>query len=185
MGRTIKTIYKKQIRGMLNEKLKLLRGPRLFHNGIVLAKKEFFRASLYMQDINCIVIHEISLLFLSLELGLGTYLYQETLYLSESCKRKVRKTAPFELPGMTTQVRAACRRRNFVPPLRAGPSVMCPLHLHHLLNLSFMKGMPNTRCILELRANLCFVCNFFSVPRCQCQIARKKTHYLSCYTRNV
>ena len=52
------------------------------------------------------------LLFLSFELGPGTYLSQETLYRSQSYKRKVRKTAHFELPGMATQVRPAYRRRD-------------------------------------------------------------------------
>ena len=64
-----------------------------------------------------------------------------------------------------------------VPP---SPPGSCPLHLLNLSNLRFMIGMPNMCCILELRANQCFVCNFLSVPRCKGQIAPKKTHCLSC-----
>ena len=39
----------------------------------------------------------------------------------------------------------------------------CPLQLLHLLNLSFVIGMPNRCCILELRVNqfICFVCKSF------------------------
>ena len=48
---------------------------------------------------------------LSLEPGSDTYLYQETLYRSEACRRRLRKTAPCGSPGMATQDRQACRRR--------------------------------------------------------------------------
>ena len=51
------------------------------------------------------------LFFLSLEPGSDTYLYQETLYRSESCRRRLRKTAPCGYPGMATQGRQAYRRR--------------------------------------------------------------------------
>ena len=40
-----------------------------------------------MQATECIAIHEMSVFFLSLELGSGSYLSQETLYRSEFCKR--------------------------------------------------------------------------------------------------
>ena len=43
-----------------------------------------------------------------------------------------------------------------VSPSPAGPPGGCPLHLSHLSNVSFMIGMSNRRCILELRANQCF-----------------------------
>ena len=70
-------------------------------------------------------------------------------------------------------------------PSPASPPGRCLLHLLHLLNLSFNTGMPNRCCILELRANQYFVCNFLCVPRCQYQIApKKKTHCLSYFTRN-
>ena len=69
-------------------------------------------------------------------------------------------------------------------PSPAGPSGSCPRHLLHLCYLSVMIGMPNRSWILELRSNQCFVCNFLSVPRCQCQGAPKKSHCLSCFTRN-
>ena len=41
----------------------------------------------------------------------GTYLSQETLYRSESVKRRLRRTTPCGPPGMATQVLPACRRR--------------------------------------------------------------------------
>ena len=65
-------------------------------------------------------------------------------------------------------------------PSPAGQPGSCPLHLLHLSNLSIVIGMPNKCCILELRANQCFVCNFLSVPECKGQIAPKKTICLSC-----
>ena len=124
------------------------------------------------------------LFLLSFEPGSDTYIYLETLYRSESCKRRLRKTAPCGSPGMATQVRQAYRRRYWCFPSPAGPPGSCPLHLLHLSNLSFMIWMPNRCCILELRANQCFVCNFISVPRCKGQIAPKKTQCLSCLSRN-
>ena len=62
---------------------------RLFHIVIVLGKNNFSEHH-YKQD---------------------TYLYQETLYRSGSCRRRLRKTAPCGSPGMATQVRQAYRRR--------------------------------------------------------------------------
>ena len=47
----------------------------------------------------------------------------------------------------------------------AGPPGSWHLHILHLSNLSFMIG-------LELRANQCFLCKFYSVPRCKGQIAQ-------------
>ena len=121
-----------------------------------------------------------ALVLLKFGAGSDTYLYQETLYRSESCRRRLRKTAPCGSPGMATQVRQAYCRRYWCPPSPAGPHGSCPLHLLHLSNLRFMIGIPNRCCILELRANQCFVCNFLSVPRCKGQIAPKKTHRISC-----
>ena len=51
------------------------------------------------------------LFFADLVPGSGTYLYQETLYRSESGKRRLRRTAPCGPPGMATQARPAYRRR--------------------------------------------------------------------------
>ena len=68
-----------------------------------------------------------------------------------------------------------------ISPSPAGPSDSYPLHL---LNLSFVVGMPKRRYILKLMANQCSVCNFLSLPICRCQIAQKKAHYLSCFTLN-
>ena len=60
-----------------------------------------------------------------------------------------------------------------VPP--ACPPGCSPLHLLHLSSLSIIIGMPNWSCILKLRSNQCIVCNFLGMPRCQCQIAPRKT----------
>ena len=64
-----------------------------------------------------------------------------------------------------------------VSPSPAGPPGSCPLNLLHLSNLSFI-GVPNRCCILELRANQSFVCNFLSVPRWKGQIGRRKPNVL-------
>ena len=50
------------------------------------------------------MIREGSQLHILLELGSDTYLCQETLYQSESCRRRLRKTAPYGPPGMATKV---------------------------------------------------------------------------------
>ena len=71
-----------------------------------------------------------------------------------------------------------------VPSSPAGPPGCSPLHLLHLSSLNFIIGMPNRSCILKLRTNQCFVCNFFSMPRCQCQIVPKKAQSLSCLACN-
>ena len=118
---------------------------------------------------------------LSLKLGSDTYLCQDPLYRSESCRRRLKKTAPCGSPGMATQDRQACRRRYWCFSISCRSTWQsCPLYLLHLSNLSFMIGMQNRCCILELRTNQCFVCNFLSVPRCKGQIALKKTQCLSC-----
>ena len=115
----------------------------------------------------------IPLFFLSLEPGSGTGLSQETLYRSESCKRRLRRTAPFEPPGMPTQFVQHVADATCVSSSPAGTHSSCPLHLLHLLNSSVMIGMPNRCCVLELRANQCFVCNFLGVPMYQVRIAPK------------
>ena len=109
------------------------------------------------------MIHEMPLFFLSLEPGSGTYPYQETLYRSESCIRRLRRTAPCGSPKMATQVHQASSDATNVSPSPAGPPGCCPLPNLHLSNLSVMIWMPNRCCILELGANQCFVCNFLSM----------------------
>ena len=125
------------------------------------------------------MIHVMSLFFLSLEPGSDTYLYQETQYRSESCRRRLRKTAPCGSPGMAIKFVKHVVDTTGVSPSPAGPPGRCLLYLLHLSNLSFMIRMPNRCCILELRTNQCFVCIFLSVPRCKGQIAPKKTQCLS------
>ena len=120
------------------------------------------------------------LFFLSLEPESDTYLYQETLYRSESCRRRLRKTAPCGSPGMATQVGQACLRRYWcfsiscrsTWQLSSVPSPPVQSECHNR-NAKYC-------CILELRTNQCFVCNFLSVPRCKGQIAPKKIQCLSC-----
>ena len=132
----------------------------------------------------CIVIHVMPEYALDWVPGSGICLYQETLYRSVSCRRRLRRTAPCETPGMATQVRLAFHRRYWCSSIACRSTGQHPLHLLHLLNLSCMIGMPNRSCILKLRPNQCFVCNFLSMPRCQCQIAPKKTQSLSCLACN-
>ena len=116
-------------------------------------------------------------------LGSDIHLYQETLYRSESCKRKLRKTSPCGPPGMATRVR---------PTYRTTLLLLCHRLQVHLaavfctFSTFFVSviGMRNRSCILKLRTNQCFVCNFLCVPRCKSQIAPKKTQCLSCFTRN-
>ena len=83
---------------------------RLFHKGIALGKKNSSKHH-YRPYILCIVNHEMPWYFLCWVLGSGIYLYQETLYRSESCKIKLRRTSPCGPPGMATRVRPTyCRR---------------------------------------------------------------------------
>ena len=126
----------------------------------------------------CIVNHEMPWYFLSWVLGSDIYLYQETMYRSESCKRKIRRTSPCGPPGMATRVRPTYRRRYSCSAIASGP----PGCFHNFCP-SFIIGMPNWNCILELRTNQCFVCYFLCMPRCKSQIAPKKTQCLSCFTR--
>ena len=148
---------------------------RLFQTEIVLGKMSFsghhYRHH-YRQIVLYTVIHAMPEFALGWVPGSGICLYQETLYRSVSCRRRLRRTALCGTAGMATQARQAYHRR------------YCLLHLLHLLSLSFMIGMPNRGCILKLRMNQCFVCNFFCMPRCQCQIAPKKAQSLSCLACN-
>ena len=118
--------------------------------------------------------------FLSWVLGSNIYLYQETLYRSKSCKR----VHPAVLQGWPLEFVQHIFDDTPVPPSPPGPPGYCLLHLLHLFCHSFIIGMPNSYCILELRTNQCFVCNFLCMLRCKSQIAPKKTQCLSCFTRN-
>ena len=103
-----------------------------------------------------------------------------TLYRSESCERKLGKTLACGPPGMANQVHQACH----LMPSPADPPGCCLLHFFHLFCLSFIIGMPNRSCILELRANQCLVGNFLCMPRCKCLIAPKKPQSFSCSRRD-
>ena len=54
------------------------------------------------------------------------------------------------------------------------PYLLANSILEKILNPTFLIGIPNRCCILELKANQYFLCNFFSMPRCQGLIAPKK-----------
>ena len=72
---------------------------------------------------------------------------------SESCIRRLRRTAPCGPPVMTTQARPACHRCYLYSPSPAGSPSSCPLHILYLFNLKLVIGIPNRCFILELRAN--------------------------------
>ena len=95
-------------------------------------------------------------------LGLGTFVSQETLYRSESCKGKLRRTAPCALQRWPLKLVQHVADATCISLSPAGPPSSCPLHITYLLNLSFMIGIPNRCCILELRENQCSLCNFLS-----------------------
>ena len=109
-------------------------------------------------------------------LGSDIYLYQETLYRSESCKRKLRRTSPCGPPGMATQVRSTSRRRYSCSAIACRSTWLFPPFY-----LSFIIGMPNRSCIhwpmfcmhLPLYAEM-------QKPNC----AEKKTQCLSCFTKH-
>ena len=106
---------------------------------------------------------------------------------SVSCRRRIRRIVTCGTPGMATQVRPADPGTG-VPPSPAGPPCCSLLHFSHLSSLSIIIGMPNRSCILKLRSNQCFVCNFLCMPRCQCQIAPMKAQslrFLECNVRNI
>ena len=88
---------------------------RLFHKGIVLGGKRILQriSFQYRTNILCIVNYESEMpwYFLSWVPESDIYLYQETLYRSESCKRKLRKTSPCGPPEMATRVRPTYHRR--------------------------------------------------------------------------
>ena len=52
----------------------------------------------------CIVIHVMPEYALDWVPGSGICLYQETLYRSVSCRRRLRRTAPCETPGMAVML---------------------------------------------------------------------------------
>ena len=115
----------------------------------------------------------------------GMFLYQETLCRGVSCRRRLRWTAPCGTPGITTQLSSS----SISPTLLVFPyllqvylaAVLCTFST---LAVSFIIGMQNRSCILKLRSNQCFVCNFFSMHRCHCQITPKKTQSVSCLACN-
>ena len=119
--------------------------------------------------------------FLSWVLGSDIYLYQETLYLSISCKRlhpAVLQGWPLKLVQHIVDAKYSCStiacRSTWLLTCAFAPP-FC---------LSFNLGMPNRSRILELKKNQCLVCNFLCMPRCESKIALKKTRCLSCFTRN-
>ena len=62
-----------------------------------------------------------------------------------------------------------------VSPSPAGPAGCCPLNFLNMINLKFQVRASNGCCILYLRPNQSFVCNFLSTPRCKSQVPAKET----------
>ena len=114
------------------------------------------------------------LFFLSLEPGSDTYLYQETLYRSESCRRRLRKTA-LSRDGHSSSSSMSPTLLVFLHPLQVHlAAVLCTFSTC----LSFMIGMPNRCGILELRANQCFVCISLVRLGAKAKLRRRKSNVL-------
>ena len=94
------------------------------------------------------MVHEMPLFFLSLGPGSGTYFYQDTLYRSESCRRRLGRLLPAGLQGWLLKFIKHVADATGVSPSPADLPGNCPLYLLHLSNLSFMIGMPKRCCIL-------------------------------------
>ena len=147
---------------------------RLFQTGIVLGKNEFFRASIckvsgVLKFVRCpgsSVWSRGQVLIFAKRHCTGVNLVEEGQG----------RRLPTGLQGWPLKFvqHIADTTCTCISPSPAGPSGSCTLHLLHQCYLSVMIGMPNRSCILELRSNQCLVCNFLSVPRCQCQVVRRK-----------
>ena len=154
---------------------------RLFQTEIVLGKMSF-SGHHYRQIVLYTVIHAMPKFALGWVPGSGICLYQETLYRSVSCRRRLRRTALCGTAGMATQARQAYHRRYWSSSIScrstwlqsSAPSPPSQSEFHD------RDAKIGAACILKLRTNQCFVCNFFCMPRCQCQIAPKKAQSLSC-----
>ena len=83
---------------------------RLFQTEIVLGKMSF-SGHHYRQIVLYTVIHAMPEFALGWVPGSGICLYQETLYRSVSCRRRLRRTALCGTAGMATQARQANHRR--------------------------------------------------------------------------
>ena len=118
----------------------------------------------------------------SLEPGSGTYLSQDTQYLRESCKRMLRRTAPCGPPEMATHARLAYCRRDLYFYIACRSTWQLSSAPSPPVESEFCDR--DAKYVLHTRAEAkqCFVCKFLGVPRCQGQIAPKKTHCLSCLT---
>ena len=81
--------------------------------------------------------------------GSGICLYQETLYRSVSCRRRLRRTALCGTAGWPLKLVKHITDATGVPPSPAGPPGYSLLHILHLSSLSFIIGMPNRSCILK------------------------------------
>ena len=110
-------------------------------------------------------------MFLKFVAGVRYYLSQETLYRGESCKKRIRRTVPAGIHGWPLKFVQHIADATCISPSPASPPGSWLLHLC-LLNPSFV--IPNRCCIIELRANQYFVCNFLSLPRCKAKLRRRK-----------
>ena len=150
---------------------------RLFHKGIVLGKKNSSEHH-YRPCILCIVNYEMPWYFLSWVLGSDIYLYQETLYRSESCKRKLKKTSPCGPPEMATRVHPTYHQRYSCYAIACRSTWLLSSALSPPFFLSFIIGMPNRSCILKLRTNQCFVCSFHVCRGARAKLLRRKPNVL-------
>ena len=106
--------------------------------------------------------------------GSGTYLYQETLYRSESCKRRLRRTAPCGPPGMATQARPAYRRRYLCSSIACismsgkSPTKVTSRHdLSCLLGLKASNQTNKQKQQQQQQNRTEYTCKKIS-PKCQC-----------------
>ena len=86
-------------------------------------------------------------------------------------------------PGMATRVRPTYRRRYSCSSIVCRPTWLLSSALSPPYLSQCHYRDANRSCILELRTNQCFVCNFLCMPRCMSQIAPKKPQCLCCFTR--
>ena len=134
----------------------------------------------------CIVNNGMTWYFLSWVLGSDIYLYQETLYRSESCGRKLRRTSPYRPPRMATRVCPTCWRRYFCSSITCRPTWLLPSALSPPFCLRFITRMPKRSCILELGTNggtnVLNATSYAEAREPNCDQG-KKTQCLSCFTR--
>ena len=107
------------------------------------------------------MILELPLFSLGWKSGSDTYHFQDTWYRSESCRRRLRRTAPCGPPGTATQVRPAYRQRYLCFSIACRSTWQLSSAPSPAVQSEFHDRDANRICILELRTNQCFVCISF------------------------